>query len=379
MFIIYSAKNVGDNMNGKKDVNCNMYFKFDEIIKYEYENLIITRDIEDYKLKSGLEDVRYIKCKFKEVNFHNITLCNVIFQDCIFINCSFNECKLSNMSFLAFYNCSLSDVKITNCKFSSLYIRESTLFNIVFKDSFMKGCNLIKNSYHEVKFIDDCNLMDCIIKDTCDFMDIRFINERSYTKLNYGSYIGKFNYEKNQNCNRCNEDKSSCSCKYKLQSLNVSFSYMDFGEQYLRNHVSGKFGKCFYQSKIAFHKTLHGKKKLKSYLSNIVCGYGEKPYRSFIISLLIILIFAILYMITGLETSGVLINVSTLEKNFSMYNLIKYIIYCIHFSLVTFSTVGYGNLLPCNISGIILSSMEILMGIIMIGIWTSTLVRKMTR
>ncbi|MEG1256081.1 pentapeptide repeat-containing protein [Clostridium sp.] len=358
---------------------CNQCLNPGEIIKHYYEDLVIARDFKEYSPESNLEDSKYTNCKFEEVDLHQVKFSNVIFQWCTFIECNFTECRVDSMSFLEFNDCSINNTSIINCEFSSLYIRGCELVNVEFKDSFMKGCNLIKNSYSEVKFIDDCNLMDCIIKDTCDLMDIRFINERSYTKLNYGSYIGKFNYEKNLNCNRCSEDKSSCSCKYRLQSLNVSFSYMDFGEQYLRNHIGGKFGKCFYESKLAFHRTLKGKKKLKSYLSNIVCGYGEKPYRSFIISLMVILVFALLYMITGIETPRGVISIFTVIDNFSMYDLVSNIIYCIHFSLVTFSTVGYGNLLPCGLSGIILSSIEILMGIIMIGIWTSTLVRKMTR
>jgi len=84
-------------------------------------------------------------------------------------------------------------------------------------------------------------------------------------------------------------------------------------------------------------------------------------------------------MITGINCSSGVIGISGLVGKFSVKMLFKNIIYCIHFSLVTFSTVGYGDLLPYNMMGVILSSIEILIGIIMIGILTSTLVRKMTR
>lgn len=358
---------------------CNKCLDYDKIIKYDYKNLKCNHalNVEENRIK--FEDARYIMCDFTNIDFHRIDFSNVIFLDCIFTDCNFIEGRISSRNFMEFQGCTMNNVSITSCKFESLYIRECKLYKVDFNSSFMKGCNLIRNSYSEVRFIDDCNLMDCIIRDICGLMDIRFINEKSYAKLNYGSYIGKFNYNKEDVCNINCKDKDPYGCKEKINYLNVSFSYMDFGEQYLRNHISGKYGRCFYESKSAFHRTLKGRRKFYSYVANMVCGYGEKPYRSLLLSLIIILIFALLYMITGIESSNGLIGIETLLDNFSIKTFMWTMINCIHFSLVTFSTVGYGNLLPHNITGVVLSSIEILIGIIMVGILTSTLVRKMTR
>jgi hypothetical protein len=45
---------------------------------------------------------------------------------------------------------------------------------------------------------------------------------------------------------------------------------------------------------------------------------------------------------------------------------------------VTFSTVGYGNVVPVGKS-LIVSAVEMVLGVVMVGVWVSTLVRKMTR
>jgi len=370
---------VGVYMSSYYTVKCSKYVDYDKILKFNYENLKLNGNTKLDYINIKLEDVCYSNCEFKNMNFENNCFSNVIFINCKFINCRFIRGKINLRNFLEFNNCILDKIYINNCNFSSLYIKECSLYKVDFKNSFMKGCNFVRNSYDEVRFIDNCNLMDCIIKDMEGTMDIKFINEKSYTKLNYGSYIGKFNYKDMKKNNTCRNNKKSSNCICNCNYLNISFSYMDFGEQYLRNHVGGRYGRCFYQSKLAFHRTLKGRKKFYSSVANIVCGYGEKPYRSFMLSLIIILIFALLYMITGINCSSGVIGISGLAGDFSVKMLFKNIIYCIHFSLVTFSTVGYGDLLPYNMMGVILSSIEILIGIIMIGILTSTLVRKMTR
>ena len=50
---------------------------------------------------------------------------------------------------------------------------------------------------------------------------------------------------------------------------------------------------------------------------------------------------------------------------------------CLYVSSV-FTTVGYGDITPVNIS-IFLSGVEMFLGLTMMGIWTATLARKITR
>ena len=63
-----------------------------------------------------------------------------------------------------------------------------------------------------------------------------------------------------------------------------------------------------------------------------------------------------------------------LEKNRILVDFLE----ALYFSLVTFTTVGYGDIIPVGVS-IILSSIEMILGVTMVGIWTATLARKITR
>ena len=130
--------------------------------------------------------------------------------------------------------------------------------------------------------------------------------------------------------------------------------------------------------KLAENKTLEGRAKIKSKLFWIVCGYGERPTYALITSFEIVLIFAIIYLFTGISVGDRLIN-----YNLSIFSLEKKVIAVdffesLYFSLVTFTTVGYGDIIPTGTS-IILSSLEMILGVTMVGIWTATLARKITR
>lgn len=358
----------------------NYFLKKNSAVMYNVhnmvENKIMGRVFNGNSCIGNLEflNVGYIKCIFKEVEFKNIRFSNVVFEDCTFEHCNFNNCSINYESFLAIFGGDLKRCFFEECNLEGIFIKRCKISGVSFENTNMGKCNLIGNSYNSVRFIDDCNLRDCIIKDTSCSMNIIFINENSYTKLSYGSCIGPFNYKDNYYCLR-NNSKHSCAKK----DINICSSYMAFGNQYLKNDIQDKYGECFYESKKAKHRTLKGKKKIISFLSNIICGYGERPYRSFGVSLVIVLICAIIYLFTGIETKRGVIKYNPLSMTCGITAFLIDFLHCIHFSLVTFSTVGYGDLIPYGIVSMVVSNVEIILGVIMVAIWTSTLVRKMTR
>jgi len=360
-------------------INKTFYAK-NRSISYHVDNMVEEKLTgNNFNKVNGIDNIHFSNigfknCTFKEIEFKNIRFSNVLFEDCTFELCKFEHCNIGYQSFLEIFNGSIERSTFERCNLNGIFIKRCKLNGISFKNTFMGKCNLIGNSYNSVRFIDDCNLTDCIIKDTSCCMDITFINEHSYTKLSYGSCIGAFNYRDNYYCLK-NKSKHQCSKK----DLNISNSYMAFGNQYLKNDIQDKYGECFYESKKAKHRTLKGMKKFVSTTSNFVCGYGEKPYRSFGTSLIAIILCAILYLFTGLETKVRIINYNSFSLPRGYIGLLEDFLYCIHFSVVTFSTVGYGDLIPHGMASMIISNFEIIFGVIMVAIWTSTLVRKMTR
>ncbi|WP_040328211.1 ion channel [Clostridium ihumii] len=331
---------------------------------------VINKVVENYKFES-LEEinfnfVEYRNCKFIGLDFKSISFENVVFNNCEFRHCLLENCNIVNKSICAFYYCNLINISSRKCNFKNIIIKRTSFKSVEFKDCFLGQCNLIKNSYINVKFIDNCNLSNCIIKGCSKEFDMQFINDSYTCKLNLGSYIGGFRY------------KHSIKVDDDFY-INICNTYLAFANQYLKNDLQDKYGFCFYESKKALHRTLKGYSKLKSTLSYYICGYGEKPFRTFTVSLFIVLFCAFIYIFAGIETSSGMIKYSLNMNSILNLMFIKDFFYCFNFSLVTFATVGYGNVIPIGVISNIVSDLEITLGVLMVGIWTSTIVRKMTR
>ncbi len=100
-------------------------------------------------------------------------------------------------------------------------------------------------------------------------------------------------------------------------------------------------------------------------LMGLLCGYGEKPQRIIFSSFFIILIYAILFYL--------LKSIIPTASNTSILNFGDYIYY----SIVTFTTLGYGEIIPkASTSYRLLAVSEAFLGAFMMGLFIFTLARK---
>jgi voltage-gated potassium channel Kch len=104
---------------------------------------------------------------------------------------------------------------------------------------------------------------------------------------------------------------------------------------------------------------------LPSLLMNILCGYGEKPYRIVLISLFTIILFAALFFSFG-----------AIELSAAQSGPLKWSDY-IYYSTITFTTVGYGDIIP-KAQGLsrLMAAMEAFIGVFFTGLFIFTLARK---
>lgn len=88
-------------------------------------------------------------------------------------------------------------------------------------------------------------------------------------------------------------------------------------------------------------------KSIASRMVDLFCGYGEDPWRIILLSILLIIICAVLYAVTGLNYNGDLVAFSmqqTLQTNVDVF------FSCLYYSVVTFTTLGYGDFTPIGLS-----------------------------
>ena len=172
----------------------------------------------------------------------------------------------------------------------------------------------------------------------------------------------------------------------------ASLLFRQAAVNYERDMEFASFSECFYDSReclrrflfrsLITRKEIHyigisGIKKKGSYgilkrlglfifltLSSLIWGHGERPHRTFYSAILLISLSAILY------TFGQLVNNTAFFKP----NLFQ----AFYFSVVTFTTVGYGDITASGFTKII-ACLEAFCGIFVIPIFIVGLSRKYLR
>ena len=165
-----------------------------------------------------------------------------------------------------------------------------------------------------------------------------------------------------------------------LQVLGVKNIY-DYGEHYDSNKSLDVYQKLkeaykkqgeLFDSGLCFEKEMDkrrevGTRKERYWLSIlwVLCGYGERPARVFASFLITILGFALIYM----NLSLVSVDEGILHYDFGN---------ALYFSVVTFTSLGYGDIRPVGMAKLF-AGVEALLGIFLISLFVFVFCRKMVR
>ncbi|MXV29317.1 pentapeptide repeat-containing protein [Aeromonas veronii] len=115
--------------------------------------------------------------------------------------------------------------------------------------------------------------------------------------------------------------------------------------------------------------------RFTSWVVDLFCGYGEAPMRVVLFSLLLIFICSIFYFFCGLHFQGehlIYQPGAPLEQN------AIFLLECLYYSVVTFTTLGYGDFTPVGLSRIF-AAFEAFTGSFTLALFVVVFVKKMTR
>lgn len=119
---------------------------------------------------------------------------------------------------------------------------------------------------------------------------------------------------------------------------------------------------------------LSGRRAL-SWLVDLFCGYGEKPLNVVLFSLGLVLVCGLLYFLVGVRHGDLPLGLA-LERGFAenLWDLLD----CIYYSVVTFTTLGYGDITPHGLARPI-AAFEAFVGSFTMALFVVVFVKKMTR
>jgi hypothetical protein len=114
---------------------------------------------------------------------------------------------------------------------------------------------------------------------------------------------------------------------------------------------------------------------LWSKLIDMLCGYGENAARVIGFSILVTLTSATFYFLLGLRGhNGLIVFDSELDFQNNMFRFLE----CLYFSVITFTTTGYGDFSPVGLSRLV-AVIEAFTGAFSISLFVVVFVRKMTQ
>ncbi|GAA3934923.1 ion channel [Litoribacillus peritrichatus] len=115
--------------------------------------------------------------------------------------------------------------------------------------------------------------------------------------------------------------------------------------------------------------------RFMSKMVDVFCGYGEKPLRVVLFSMTLILFCAITYFFLGISAGGSMLGFSVAS---SFGNNFMAFANCLYYSVVTFTTLGYGDFTPVGPSKV-MAAIEAFAGSFTMALFVVVFVKKMTR
>ena len=256
-----------------------------------------------------------------------------------------------------------------HCEYARFY--KTKFINCIFHLAYFKNCTIEECEFVNCSFIEKCSFVNCKISNSK--FDFIYFSCPIFSSclFNNETAIGKLKAYK----------RNSTSPEEKINNKQLSEFYFEIADAY---KLSGsiKHSNCsFIASKYETKYNIEApRKQIRFIFNELMIGYGEKPSRCLLFSGVVIFCFSILYMIAGLNINNKEIILYGIDLSVIFKMDFKMIAYdfskSLYFSIMSFSSFGFGDILPLGTLSKTLVCIEMLFGMTMAGIWVSVLLKK---
>lgn len=382
--------------------------------KFKFNNFINMIFVNKFEFKH--EEITIENCYFKETYIsskayiNNTTFTeNVTIENSSYL--SLKDTKVEGELFIrnfkedniSFYNVELnnlniekidfnSPLKMTGLKISNNFKINNCTFNYCIEGSFtyLQEVNKLEISECNIKKI---NMKEVIINFTCDIYNCKFIEEAKFTSINitkkgavyfkntifcelvvidFNELKGKFYLYKTSFSDKCLLDYEKVQAEkyeaFKGESKLSKWTFYNASEIYKQNGKNEQYLDTYYMYKKYEREEKQGINILDWFVE-VTTKYFTSWKRTLLSIASVILIYFVIYMIC----SGNL-KYGSGYVNYTLWSTIGNSLY---FSLITFTTIGYGDISPVGFLKLVAAS-EGLLGIFLTSSLLVTLTRKYT-
>ena len=291
---------------------------------------------------------------FQNVNFHKANLRNTMLSCAIFENAYFGGTNLENaylkgayLKGLYFRGAILRNCRLDNTCLEDVEMRGADLQNAKLWNSNLTGAKLQNTNLRNAEFNEKTILLNVnLYQSKIDNSTLKFAN------VNLDKIVMQ---EKNKEYNKAKEVYRNLKNYFKQEGL-----YDVSGKYYYRERLMET--KCNREEK----KYLHW---IFDMLLKFITGYGEKPQNILMWWFGIIFGYAFIYDVLNGIYNRIAYNIASYNPNFFE---------ALYFSIVTFTTLGFGDFAPKPLFQLF-ASLEALLGAIFMALFIFVFARKMIR
>ncbi len=321
-----------------------------------------THDQPPVFLGSKLNHSYFKNCIFQNLSFLTGEFQNIVFYNCYFENVSFNKHHDGIYKNIFFQNCDFKKVDFENLELESFCFWGNCSF-----DGLKFGVNTFpKKEIIGKNIINICKKWD----------------EETFETRKQHRYIGEC-YNKIEIATISDEKTSEkvlklASAKNCYDGLVELYKYIfDYEDKFGEHGLSLRFNYQFKWVMDERDKLINKKHiKRKIFISRTILGYGIKAEKPLIAYLLMILVFSFLYLFTGLKLDNQNIHHSVSIDLVEMNQVIYDYGYALYFSVVTYTTIGYGDIRPASGFTMVLACVQGLLGIFLTTMFTVVFGRR---
>ncbi|MFY8299538.1 ion channel [Pseudoalteromonas sp. SS15] len=236
----------------------------------------------------------------------------------------------------------------------------------------LRGAHLFNNKIENASLmkadLHDANLHCCKLSNS-NLLGIKLNN----TRIDNIDLSGKLQQE-NEASLAAKEKRTEDAADFFLQSEETYRTLRKGAEQQGLFEMAGNY--TYKELRMRHYQyPTHSKKRFMSAAVDLLCGYGEKPANVIRFSLSMIVFCALMYFLFGISYQDEVLSIN-FSQSFS--DNISALLNSFYFSVVTFTTLGYGDITPIGFSRFI-ATVEAFTGSFSLALFVVVFVKRMTR